>query len=44
VYKRHVLNISEQTVKVHIRTLLRKHNVRSSVVAAILFLLQQTAQ
>ncbi|MDI5165972.1 LuxR C-terminal-related transcriptional regulator, partial [Salmonella enterica subsp. enterica serovar Montevideo] len=33
-----VLNISEQTVKVHIRNLLRKLNVRSRVAATILFL------
>ena len=32
------LNISEQTVKVHIRNLLRKLNVRSRVAATILFL------
>lgn len=32
------LNISEQTVKVHIRNLLRKLNVRSRMAAAILFL------
>ena len=32
-----VLNISEQTVKVHIRNLLRKLNVRSRVAATILF-------
>uniref|UniRef100_UPI0020CC79BE LuxR C-terminal-related transcriptional regulator n=1 Tax=Salmonella enterica TaxID=28901 RepID=UPI0020CC79BE len=30
-----VLNISEQTVKVHIRNLLRKLNVRSRVAATI---------
>ncbi|WP_038156795.1 nitrate/nitrite response regulator protein NarP [Trabulsiella guamensis] len=33
-----VLDISEQTVKVHIRNLLRKLNVRSRVAATILFL------
>ena len=33
-----VLNISEQTVKVHIRNLLRKLNVRSRVATTILFL------
>ena len=33
-----VLNISEQTVKEHIRNLLRKLNVRSRVAATILFL------
>ncbi|MNC00825.1 Transcriptional regulatory protein DegU [compost metagenome] len=32
------LNIAEQTVKVHIRNLLRKLNVRSRVAATILFL------
>ncbi|MDI2068109.1 response regulator [Klebsiella pneumoniae] len=32
------LNVSEQTVKVHIRNLLRKLNVRSRVAATILFL------
>ncbi|STF83405.1 transcriptional regulator NarP [Escherichia coli] len=36
-----VLNISEQTVKVHIRNLLRKLNVRSRVAATILFLQQR---
>ncbi|EFA5467170.1 nitrate/nitrite response regulator protein NarP [Escherichia coli] len=39
-----VLNISEQTVKVHIRNLLRKLNVRSRVAATILFLQQRGAQ
>ena len=39
-----VLNISEQTVKVHIRNLLRKLNVRSRVAATILFLPQRGAQ
>ncbi len=38
-----VLNISEQTVKVHIRNLLRKLNVRSRVAATILFLQQRGA-
>jgi two-component system nitrate/nitrite response regulator NarP len=37
------LNISEQTVKVHIRNLLRKLNVRSRVAATILFLKTQAA-
>ncbi|AFJ47227.1 nitrate/nitrite response regulator protein NarP [Shimwellia blattae DSM 4481 = NBRC 105725] len=32
------LNISEQTVKVHIRNLLRKLNVRSRVAASVLFI------
>ncbi|EEW0763381.1 nitrate/nitrite response regulator protein NarP [Escherichia albertii] len=39
-----VLNISEQTVKVHIRNLLRKLNVRSRVAATILFLQHRGAQ
>lgn len=39
-----VLNISEQTVKVHIRNLLRKLNFRSRVAATILFLQQRGAQ
>ena len=39
-----VLNISEQTVKVHIRNLLRKLNVRSRVAATILFLQQRGTQ
>lgn len=39
-----VLNISKQTVKVHIRNLLRKLNVRSRVAATILFLQQRKAQ
>ena len=39
-----VFNISEQTVKVHIRNLLRKLNVRSRVAATILFLQQRGAQ
>ena len=33
-----VLNISEQTVKVHVRNLLRKLNVRSRVAATVMFL------
>ena len=33
-----VLHISEETVKVHIRNLLRKLNVRSRVAATVLFL------
>lgn len=37
------LNISEQTVKVHIRNLLRKLNLRSRVAATILFLQTQGA-
>ncbi len=32
------LHISEETVKVHIRNLLRKLNVRSRVAATVLFL------
>ncbi|EPH3358997.1 nitrate/nitrite response regulator protein NarP [Citrobacter freundii] len=39
-----VLNISEQTVKVHIRNLLRKLNVRSRVAATILFLQTRSMQ
>ncbi len=36
-----VLHISEETVKVHIRNLLRKMNVRSRVAATVLFLSQR---
>lgn len=39
-----VLTISEQTVKVHIRNLLRKLNVRSRVAATILFLQRRRGQ